>query len=49
MRIVKAEATKGISAGRTIVLAAMTIASMAHVGSPDTFFTGEAGPYPLRR
>ena len=21
---------------------------MAHVGSPDTFFTGKAGPYPVR-
>jgi hypothetical protein len=21
---------------------------MAHVGSPDTFFTGHAGPYPVR-
>ena len=21
---------------------------MAHVGSPDTFFTGQAGPYPVR-
>src|SRR5215831_14032985 len=24
------------------------LASMAHVGSPDTFFTGQAGPYPVR-
>ena len=32
---------------RTIVLAA-ALASMAHVGSPDTFFSGSAGPYPIR-
>ena len=32
---------------RTIVLAA-ALASMAHVGSPDTFFSGFAGPYPIR-
>ena len=24
------------------------LASMAHVGSPDTFFSGSAGPYPVR-
>src|SRR5688500_17255806 len=47
MRTVTAGATKGMSAVRTVVLAATAIASMAHVGSPDTFFTGEAGPYPL--
>jgi hypothetical protein len=27
---------------------AVALASMAHVGSPDTFFTGQAGPYPVR-
>ena len=32
---------------RTIVLAA-ALSSMAHVGSPDTFFSGSAGPYPIR-
>ena len=32
---------------RTTVLAA-ALASMAHVGSPDTFFSGSAGPYPIR-
>ena len=47
MTLRKAAATKGMSAVRTVVLAAMAIASMAHVGSPDTFFTGDAGPYPL--
>jgi hypothetical protein len=31
---------------RLAVLAAL--ASMAHVGSPDTFFSGAAGPYPVR-
>ena len=29
-----------------VVFAAL--ASMAHVGSPDTFFSGSAGPYPIR-
>ena len=33
---------------RTLTLLALAIASMAHVGSPDTFFTGQAGPYPVR-
>ena len=32
-------------AGAVIVLAAL---SMAHVGSPDTFFAGRAGPYDVR-
>lgn len=32
---------------RTWVVAA-ALACMAHVGSPDTFFTGHAGPYPVR-
>jgi hypothetical protein len=31
--------------GALLVLAAL---SMAHVGSPDTFFTGRAGPYDVR-
>ena len=26
----------------------LALVSMAHVGSPDTFFTGHAGPYPVR-
>jgi hypothetical protein len=26
----------------------LAVFSMAHVGSPDTFFTGQAGPYPVR-
>lgn len=33
---------------RGIVVAALALASMAHVGSPNTFFTGDAGPYPIR-
>lgn len=32
--------------GRLVVLAALL--SMAHVGSPDTFFAGQAGPYHVR-
>jgi hypothetical protein len=33
---------------RALVVAALAALSMAHVGSPDTFFTGPAGPYPVR-
>ena len=32
----------------SIVVFALALLSMAHVGSPDTFFTGVAGPYPVR-
>jgi hypothetical protein len=31
-----------------MTLSLCAIASMAHVGSPDTFFSGQAGPYPVR-
>jgi hypothetical protein len=31
-----------------VAVAVLAMASMAHVGSPDTFFTGDAGPYPIR-
>lgn len=30
------------------VLAAITVVTAAHVGSPDTYFEGAAGPYPVR-
>jgi hypothetical protein len=30
------------------LIALCALASMAHVGSPDTFFSGKAGPYDLR-
>jgi hypothetical protein len=33
---------------RTIAILSVALVSMAHVGSPDTFFTGQAGPYPVR-
>ncbi len=36
------------SYGTCVVIALLAIASMAHVGSPDTFFNGQAGPYPVR-
>jgi len=36
---------KGSARGWLLLLAAL---SMAHVGSPDTFFTGKAGPYDIR-
>jgi hypothetical protein len=31
-----------------IAIVLLALASMAHVGSPDTFFTGQAGPYHVR-
>ena len=34
--------------GRSLAIALLAIASMAHVGSPDTFFAGQAGPYAVR-
>ena len=34
--------------GRLLVVAAITLATTAHVGSPDTYFEGAAGPYPVR-
>ena len=33
---------------RRLALLLAALASMAHVGSPDTFFSGQAGPYPVR-
>ena len=33
---------------QTAALAIAALLSMAHVGSPDTFFTGKAGPYDVR-
>ena len=32
----------------SVLLLCGTLLSMAHVGSPDTFFAGMAGPYPVR-
>jgi hypothetical protein len=37
-----------MSAARTAVALALALVSMAHVGSPDTFFSGKAGPYDVR-
>ena len=31
-----------------MLVVGLALTSMAHVGSPDTFFTGNAGPYPVR-
>ena len=31
-----------------MLVVGLALCSMAHVGSPDTFFTGNAGPYPVR-
>jgi hypothetical protein len=42
---------RGLKPSRAITRAAVLLlaaAAMAHVGSPDTFFTGQAGPYPVR-
>ena len=33
---------------RVVPVAVLAIVSMAHVGSPDTFFSGQAGSYPVR-
>lgn len=33
---------------RAAALVVLAVISMAHVGSPDTFFTGKAGPYDVR-
>jgi hypothetical protein len=33
---------------RTIALALIALSTMAHVGSPDTFFVGTAGAFPVR-
>ena len=33
---------------RRVVVVALAMMSMAHVGSPDTFFGGKAGPYDVR-
>src|SRR2546422_9426376 len=35
-------------AGRLAVLAAVVLVASAHIGSPDTYFEGSAGPYRLR-
>jgi hypothetical protein len=35
-------------AGILVVLALVALSTMAHVGSPDTFFVGNAGAYPVR-
>ena len=35
-------------AWRAMVIGVVALVSMAHVGSPDTFFTGYAGQYPVR-
>ncbi|MDQ3439213.1 MAG: hypothetical protein M3478_02545 [Planctomycetota bacterium] len=33
---------------KALCIAGLALVCMAHVGSPDTFFTGAAGPYPVR-
>jgi len=41
--------TPRLGSGRArAALLVLAIASMAHVGSPDTFFAGKAGPYDVR-
>jgi len=41
---------QAVSRGRTriLALAATAVVASAHVGSPDTYFEGRAGPYPVR-
>jgi hypothetical protein len=36
------------TSARVLSIVILAIASMAHVGSADTFFAGQAGPYPVR-
>ena len=36
------------TAGRLVAVAAIALTASAHVGSPDTYFEGSAGPYPVR-
>ena len=33
---------------RLLLFAALALLTSAHVGSPDTYFEGAAGPYPVR-
>ncbi len=35
-------------AGRLAAVAVIALIASAHVGSPDTYFEGSAGPYPVR-
>jgi hypothetical protein len=37
-----------MQAARVLRVAVLALLAMAHVGSPDTFFTGQAGPYSVR-
>ncbi len=37
-----------VPVGRLTLLAALLVATSAHVGSPDTYFEGAAGAYPVR-
>ena len=37
-----------VPVGRLTLLAALFVATSAHVGSPDTYFEGAAGAYPVR-
>jgi hypothetical protein len=37
-----------MSIAARLLMVAAAVLSMAHVGSPDTFFTGHAGPYAVR-
>src|SRR5687768_12609542 len=37
-----------MNARRALLIVVMACFSMGHVGSPDTFFTGKAGPYDVR-
>ncbi len=34
--------------GATVVLVALAVVTSGHLGSPDTWFQGNAGPYPVR-
>ena len=36
------------ASARFLTIAGITLVASAHVGSPDTYFEGAAGPYPVR-
>jgi hypothetical protein len=50
LRVAGARRPEGLRRVRGRALATIALASLglAHVGSPNTFFQGEAGPYPVR-
>jgi hypothetical protein len=48
MRIVVGQLDVPGAAVTRLIAFALALVSMAHIGSPDTFFAGQAGPYPVQ-